>query len=138
VMPAFRSFEMVTFGYTWIALFYACFLLAVVVAKNKLMAGLMRAPLLRHFGSIAYVMYLIHMPIISLMHGLILGTGSIAIANVSGFAATILAFAATWFLAALSWKFLEKPILRWGHSFTYASRGTVKSEPAASNPAVSS
>lgn len=131
-----NSFEMITFGFSWLALFYACFLLIVVTAKDGLMAG-MRVPALRHFGLIAYGTYLIHMPVANTVHGLFQGTGSVTIRTFSDFAATVLAFLATWLLAVLSWNFLEKPIIRWGHSFTYKSRDEATPEPVASNPVAS-
>lgn len=132
-----NSYEMTTVGYFWIALFYACLLLLVVTVRTGPLAGLMRAGVLRHFGLIAYGIYLIHMWINTLAHGLIVGTGSLVIVGIPSFAATIVAFLATWLIAWLSWNFLEKPIVRWGHSFTYTSRGGVAPEPVASNPVIS-
>ena len=116
----FNSFEMVTFGFTWIALFYACLLLMVATAKTGVLAGVFRSRLLRHFGLIAYGMFLMHMAVDCVAHGLILGKSS-ELRNFSDVAVTGLAFGVTWLLAVLSWRFLEMPIIRWGHSFRYLS-----------------
>lgn len=115
------SFEMSTFGYTWIALFYACLLLLVGTAKNGALSRILRNSWLRHFGLIAYGMFLMHMVVNCMVHGLIVGNNG-EIRGFSDFAVTILAFVVTWLLAALSWRFLETPIIRWGHSFKYVSK----------------
>jgi peptidoglycan/LPS O-acetylase OafA/YrhL len=130
----FNSFEMVTFGFTWIALFYACLLLLAATSRTGVLAGILRSRLLRHFGLIAYGMFLMHMAVDSLAHSLILGRSS-EFKTISDVAVTVLAFFITWLLAVLSWNFFEKPIIRWGHSFSYGSKAdttSVESHPAAS------
>jgi peptidoglycan/LPS O-acetylase OafA/YrhL len=134
---SFTSFEMVTFGFTWIAMFYACLLLIVAVTPTWAIAALFRTRLLRHFGLIAYGMFLMHMVVNSMAHGALLGK-SCEIGSFSDAAVTALAFVVTWLLALLSWKFFEQPIIRWGHSFSYASKKKVTSTetvPIASSPA---
>ena len=118
---SFNSFEMVTFGFTWIAMFYACLLLLVATGP---IARLFRTRLLCHFGLIAYGMFLMHMAVNSITHGVLLGK-SAEITNFSDLAVTALAFLVTWGLALLSWKFFEQPIIRWGHSFCYVSKEQV-------------
>lgn len=135
-MSSIDSFEMVTFGFSWIALFYACFLVIVATHRTGPMAGLMRVGLLRHFGIIAYGIYLIHLPLLHIAFGLILGTHYLPLTTFTAAAITLLAFLVTWLLAALSWNFLERPIIRWGHSFTYTSPEAA-SEPVPANPVAS-
>jgi peptidoglycan/LPS O-acetylase OafA/YrhL len=65
-------------------------------------------------------MFLMHMVVNCMVHGLIVGNNG-EIRGFSDFAVTILAFVVTWLLAVLSWRFLEMPIIRWGHSFRYLS-----------------
>ena len=125
------SFEMATFGFTWIALFYACLILLVATSRTGAIARLTRVPLLRHFGIIAYGMFLINMSINTLVQGLISGKMLPDIGNWTDVLAASLAFLLTWLLAFLSWKFFEKPIVRWGHSFSYAP--TKQIIPAAEN-----
>jgi len=134
---SFTSFEMVTLGFTWVAMFYACLLLIVATTPTGAITALFRNRLLRHFGLIAYGMFLMHMAIDALAHGLLLGK-STEIRNLSDLAVTALAFIVTWLLALLSWKFFEQPIIRWGHSFSYASKEKVTSPetvPVPSSPA---
>ena len=121
---SFTSYEMVTFGFTWMALFYACLLLIVATAPGWPMARLFRNRVLRHFGLIAYGMFLMHMAVDAIAHGVLLGK-STEIRNVADLAVTAIAFVVTWFLATLSWKFFEQPIIRWGHSFRYGSKDKV-------------
>jgi len=125
------SYEMATFGFTWIALFYACLILVVGTSRSGALARLTRVPVLRHFGIIAYGMFLINLPVITLVQGLISGKTMPDIGNWSDVLTALLAFLVTWILAFLSWKFFEKPIVRWGHSFSYAK--TKPMVPAAEN-----
>lgn len=120
-MSIFNSFEMVTFGYTWIALFYACFLLMATSSRTSVLARVLRSRILRHFGLIAYGMFLMHMAVDVLAHGLIQGK-STDLRNFADVTVTAVAFFVTWILALISWNFLEKPIIRWGHSFKYTGK----------------
>jgi peptidoglycan/LPS O-acetylase OafA/YrhL len=137
-ISVFNSFEMMTFGFTWIALFYACLLLMVATAKTGALARVLRSRLLRHFGLIAYGMFLMHMAVDSLAHGLLLGK-SCDIRGPIDIVVTALAFLVTWLLAVLSWRLLEQPIIRWGHSFRYTREGeATPSQPvAAASPKTS-
>jgi peptidoglycan/LPS O-acetylase OafA/YrhL len=115
------SFEMVFLGYSWMALFYACLLLIVVTSERGIIVRCMHFPPLRNLGVIAYGVYLMHIAINILMHDLILGK-EIPIANLSDGAVTLAAFLTTLLLATLSWRFFEKPIVGWGHSFSYTNK----------------
>ena len=110
-----NSFEMNSIGYLWIDAFYACVLLIVVTVQNSPLAGMMRIPLLRHFGVISYCIYLIHSSVNETLQWLILGEKPLQ----TNWLMTLLAFIATWVLAAASWKYFETPIIRWGHAFRY-------------------
>ena len=87
---------------------------------------MMRLRPLRYLGIIAYGVFMMHMAINELAHGLILGKEP-HITNWADGSVTIAALGTTLLLAALSWHFFEKPIIRWGHSFSYAGE---KSPPA--------
>jgi len=112
---------MISFGYSWISLFYAVLLLMVVSGQSGPLAHVMRIPLLRRLGIISYCVYLIHLAINDFAHDLILGKHDTTMNHLSDGAVTLAAFALTWGLAALSWKFFEKPIINWGHSFLYGN-----------------
>ena len=118
-LAVLTSFEMVSIGFFWVAAFYACLLLIAVSDQAGFISGVMRLRGLRHFGIIAYGVFLTHMAVNTLSHGLLLGKESVAFTGFPDVLATVLAFLVTWFLAAMSWNFLEKPIVTWGHSFSY-------------------
>jgi peptidoglycan/LPS O-acetylase OafA/YrhL len=115
------SFEMVSFGYSLLGLLYACLLLIVVTAKESFLAGFMRIPFLCYLGVIAYGVFMIHLAVAGLAHGLILGKNT-SINNLSDGVVTLAAFSATVLLATASWRFFEKPMIDWGHSFSYATK----------------
>ena len=114
------SFEMVFLGYTWMALFYACLLLITITAKKNIIINFMNLPPLRSLGIIAYGVFLMHVAINILMHGLILGKDPSITNSLDGIV-TLTAFLTTLLLATLSWRFFEKPVIDWGHSFYYTS-----------------
>ena len=118
----FASFEMASFGYSWVAAFYACLLLIVVTDKTGVIGAMMRLSWLRHFGLIAYGVFLMHMAVNNLVHGLLLRKESVCFDNFAAVMATLLALLVTWLLAVISWNFLEKPIINWGHSFLYSGK----------------
>ncbi len=112
------SFEMVFLGYSWLALLYACLLLIVLTETKGIVIGFMHLPLLRNLGIIAYGVFLMHFAINILMHGIILGR-EIYITHLLDVSVTLVALFTTLLLASLSWHFFEKPIIKWGHSFSY-------------------
>lgn len=114
------SFDIVFWGYTWIALLYACLLLFVVTAKRGAIGAIMRFKPLRHLGTISYSFYLMHMAILSIIFDLILGKKPY-LSNFQTAGVTVVALLATLLLATLSWRFFEKPIIRWGLSFAYGN-----------------
>jgi peptidoglycan/LPS O-acetylase OafA/YrhL len=118
-----RSFDMISWGYSWIALFYACLLLIVITGTKGVIAGLMRFSPLRYLGIISYCVYLVHMAVLVLVHGWMLGEPAV-ITNLMSGAVTFTAFGTTLLLAALSWHSFEKPIIKWGHSFAYHGHKT--------------
>ena len=122
-----NSFEMNAVGYLCIDAFYACLLLLVLTAQTSLIARAMRFPLLRHFGVISYCMYLIHCVVLQSLDWWILAGPP----KMMNWPVTLLAFFVTWGLAALSWKFFEKPIINWGHSFTYREPAKLALAPQA-------
>ena len=117
----YNSVEMISFGYSWIAMFYASLLIIVVTGPDEILAGALRSPFLRYFGTIAYGVFLFHMAVNDLAHGLILGKAP-TLEHFSDVAVTSFAFLLTLLLATFSWNFLEKPIINWGHSFSYNKR----------------
>jgi peptidoglycan/LPS O-acetylase OafA/YrhL len=119
------TFEMATFGFSWIALFCACLILLVATSRAGVIARLTRVPLLRHFGLIAYAMFLINLPVYTFVQGMFSGKSLPDLGNFKDVLCALAAFLVTWILAVLSWNYFEKPIVRWGHSFAYAPKQIV-------------
>jgi peptidoglycan/LPS O-acetylase OafA/YrhL len=119
--PSQRSFEMIFFGYTWMALFYGVMLLIIMTVKKCWITHVMNFSPLRNLGMIAYCVYLIHLSVNILLHDLILKKTAV-ISNFADFLVTLLALIVTLILARISWKFFEKPIIAWGHSFSYETK----------------
>jgi peptidoglycan/LPS O-acetylase OafA/YrhL len=115
----FTSYDICTWGFTWIALFYASLLLLAITDKAGVLARFMRNPLLRHFAMISYCVYLIHTQVRTSINYLLFNKGHLPENISTACLAIVLGLSVTWLLAMLSWKYLEKPIIEWGHTFRY-------------------
>lgn len=115
-----ESIVMATIGYTWIGLFYALLLLLLLLNQGQRVTAFFRNPVMRWLGEISYSFYLVHIPIIGLCFGAVLGMNP-RIANLKELLVSLIALALSLGLATISWRWLEKPIVRWGHSFQYRS-----------------
>lgn len=117
-LATYESIVMSTIGYTWIDLFYAVLLLIVLLNQKQRMTAFFRNAAMRWLGKISYCYYLVHIPVIGVCYGLILGINP-RIANFKELFVSLLALFISLVIATLSWRWLEEPILRWGHSYTY-------------------
>jgi peptidoglycan/LPS O-acetylase OafA/YrhL len=120
--PGSRSFDIVSFGFTWIGIFYALLLLIVLTARNGWVAGAMRMAWLREVGRVSYCMYVIHLMVGLSMYAVLLRARP-QIATVAGAAVALLAAIATYAVARLSWTLFEGPLVRIGHEFKYTAPG---------------
>jgi peptidoglycan/LPS O-acetylase OafA/YrhL len=119
------SLPMISFGYSLLALFYSCCLLAALARRPRPFERFLTLGPLRHLGTMAYCVYLIHYPMFRLgsktvawcLRGLAItshaGGISLMLGNAVGFAATLL-------FANLSWKYFEQPLLKIGHRHRYS------------------
>jgi peptidoglycan/LPS O-acetylase OafA/YrhL len=108
---------MQTAGYSGLALTYVVVLvLALGVARGPV-ASVARWRWLGLLGTISYAVYLLHHPVLRLVYGF--AGAPISVASPQGVALMALAVGLTLALAALSWRFFEGPIVRWGRSFRY-------------------
>ena len=110
-----------TIGYSWMAVLYGCLLLLVLSQTHGWLAAIMRWKPLRSLGAVSYCVYLIHLTILYLAHRLILH-GYPQFHSLQGIAVTVLAAVITLAWAALSWRFLEKPLIRRGHTYAYGEK----------------
>jgi peptidoglycan/LPS O-acetylase OafA/YrhL len=103
------------FGLTWIAAFYAVLLLLTVVHPGRILEGCFRSRLLMRLGTVAYAVYIFHVGI----NALVLAAVFRQIPSVrhwSSMPATLLSFLISISLAILSWRVLEKPLIRHAHA----------------------
>jgi len=123
----FSSPVMSLFGYSWLAGFYSLVLLACLHHSDGWIARICRARWLQWLGVMSYGVYLFHQPISGLCHAALRGTEP-GMTNLIGVAATSLALLITLLVAWLSFRYVEKPILNFGHRYQYDS-------PAPARPA---
>lgn len=117
--PSSESLPMASFGYTWIATFYALLVLIVLVASKGWIARAMRVNWLREIGRVSYCMYLIHLIVNIAVHFILLHARP-QIVTTSGAAVSILAAIVTYALALLSWEIVEGPLVQIGHRYRYS------------------
>jgi peptidoglycan/LPS O-acetylase OafA/YrhL len=97
----------------------AVFLLAIV--RNAPEAERFRSRFLRFFGRTSYAVYLTHLPILGLMHGLILG-GQPDIADAKQWLVTIAALPLCVLAGWVLTKWVEEPITRYGRTWVWSNR----------------
>jgi peptidoglycan/LPS O-acetylase OafA/YrhL len=103
-----------TAGYSVLGIFYTCFLLRVLSQTERLV----RARWLRYLGGISYCVYVVHLAIDEFASEILLGTRP-RIYDGKGIAVSVLALGITWMVAAGSWKYFERPLIRRGHRYVY-------------------
>jgi peptidoglycan/LPS O-acetylase OafA/YrhL len=107
-----------TLGYGWMSLFYSTILMLALTGPESFLSRTMRRPRLASLGEIGYSVYLFHLGIYCLCMTLITGHGWV-LRNWKDFGVSLFAVAITFGIAKLTWKYFERPILRWGHSWHY-------------------
>jgi peptidoglycan/LPS O-acetylase OafA/YrhL len=117
----------VTIGVTWLAFFYSALLLAVISNSGGWLAGVMRLRFLGWLGGISYCVYLLHDAFNFFAHGIFLHAEP-ELYNLRQLGVSVLALLATLGVASVSWRFLEKPLIRRGHGYSYWE-GAVESTP---------
>jgi len=112
------SFPMTTWGFSWLAAFYTCILLIAVSSAGGFVQRLLRNKALMQLGALAYCSYLVHVAIMNaLRHPLKAHYPQYPVA--AWLMGGILGILLTILIAALSYKYYEKPMLRRGHQYSY-------------------
>ncbi len=114
----FMSIPQIYFGYTWLALFYAWFILLALWSSNRPLKSFLSSALLRQFGTISYAIYLFHTIVNGVLHGAFFGREP-SVSNWQEFAVTAAAFLLTIGTAKISWIFFESRVVAWGHRAKY-------------------
>jgi len=108
--------EMAHGGFSWLALGYTLIVLAAAGQAPGL--KVLRGGPLPALGRVSYTTYLLHLPLLRIVHFSLRGDFP-SVTGGTAQAVTVLALALTLALAALSWRFFEGPIVRWGHRSPY-------------------
>jgi peptidoglycan/LPS O-acetylase OafA/YrhL len=112
--------EMLTVGFTWLALLYLAIILYAQIARDGWISRCLRWRWLMWLGSIAYGMYLLHGFILAIISGLIWGKIPQGGPSLGEWGATILSLAITLGLCQVSWVYFEHPLIRLGHRHPYS------------------
>jgi peptidoglycan/LPS O-acetylase OafA/YrhL len=102
-------------GYTWLDAFYALLLLLAIVNPGRIVKTCFRSWLLVKLGMVSYAVYIFHEGINALFQYVIVGS-QMHINHSLTLSVTFLSLAAVLLLAAASWRFMERPILRYAHA----------------------
>jgi peptidoglycan/LPS O-acetylase OafA/YrhL len=103
---------MFVFGHTYLAVLYLVVVLIARFASQGLVGALLRMTVLCKLGRISYGLYLYHQMVRDLFFGMLFGT-SAWLDGWEAWVATLETFLLTVFLAELSWRYLEKPLIAW-------------------------
>jgi len=120
-------------GYGWMSLFFVTVLILAVTKPDCRLSGVLRWRWLTSLGTISYGVYLFHVGIYGLCMGLI--SGHPLLLHWMDIGVTLLALAISVSIGKLSWRFIEKPIMRWSHSRTYGEMAP-KTAPASDTDAI--
>ena len=112
------SWQIAPLGYTLFALFFSGVLLHVVAFPDSRLAAGLRVKPLAAVGLISYFVYLFHSPVCYAFHWCFFARAPMHLTWAAGLV-TLLALATTLLLGALSWRFLESPLLKFGRKFSY-------------------
>ena len=106
------------FRYSWLALLYGSLLLLAVTEERGPVAALTRNRALRWLGGLAYGVYIFHAPVHYTLHWLIRNQAPHLLVP-ADFAVMLASLAITLGVAALSYRWFEKPFLALGQSVSY-------------------
>ena len=117
-----------TFGTTFMAIGTACLLLAIMRGAPE--AKRFESRVLCFFGHLSYCIYLTHLAVLGLMHGLILGTRP-DIATTEQMLVTSAAFPVAVLVGWLLYKTVEEPCMNLARRFAWSKERRVERAPQA-------
>jgi peptidoglycan/LPS O-acetylase OafA/YrhL len=113
--------------FTWIAMFYLSLILIVMMSPNATLKRMLSARWLTGLGSIAYGVYLLHVPIAAICFH-VAGYPELWITDWRCILLILAALALTIAVARTSYRFFESPLIRLGHTVAYARRADTSTE----------
>ena len=102
----------------WLAGLYSAFVLIAFTGSSPHLGRMLASPALVWLGQLSYGIYMFHQPVNGLVHGALRHSAP-QIRSLSEAGITLVSFFVTLALAMLSYRFLERPFLKFGHRFTY-------------------
>jgi len=117
---------MILFGFSWVAAFYSALMLLAITSERGIIKSALRNSTLGRVGNIAFGIYLLHMPMAGLAHGIIFGREPM-IDDAESMLVTVLALFLSFLVPYISWRFFEKPFTDVGHRFKYENEATASS-----------
>jgi peptidoglycan/LPS O-acetylase OafA/YrhL len=123
-LPAAIAMGLVRPGHwAFFSLLAACFAGTLCIAINT--KALANIPFLKYTGKVSYALYLIHVPVFSVVSYYALGRNNLTRSTLSAEVGVfVLSFAVCYVLAAISWRFFESPFLRLKRRFEYVLSST--------------
>ena len=112
----------ITIGLSWIACFYVCVLLMVLVSPTGWLAGWARAGWLGELGRVSFCVYLIHLGVLYVAFGFVRRLIP-QITDLKCVGLAIVCAVTTYLIARLSWFYTEDPLIRTGHRALYKTEG---------------
>jgi len=98
-------------GYTWIAAFNTALLILAIVTPGRIVGPMFRNFALSWLGTVSYFVYLFHGGIQLLYHHVFFGQMP-SVHNLPTLYVTVLSLVTVLVLAGISWRVLEKPLLK--------------------------
>ena len=111
------GWHMFHWGHTYLALWFGCVLMSVLLARGTARTALLRVPAARFAGRISYSLYLFHPLVLSAVF--IVAGRSERVRGVADAACVLCALGLTVTFCWLLSRFLETPAIRWGRRFSY-------------------
>ena len=113
------TLEETSYAYCLFGAIGVVLILVAVTHKDRFFGRILDCAPMAWVGKRSYFIYLWHMFVVSFLHRIIDGP-SISLVSIKDVYITAMALAITLLLAELSWKFVEHPLIQFGHHFTYA------------------
>ena len=125
--PDAFSFGMQTIGFTWIALFYLCFLLYALTYRQSRISTILRFCPLCGLGTIAYGVYLYQTFTTAILFGLFYSAWP-RVSDLRSLSVSAGVVLLTVILARASWRYFEQPLMHIAHRTSYEFGATLKSK----------